>query len=160
MHWSEIAAIFLIVIGAVAFLAIPAVAALLLGALARDRWRRPEPLERVQTAYGEFIKQDGFWEGSIEWNGFELSLTPVDVGGQPNPDLLARLPQVLAKLSLWERTAREQVPAITLELRLSEIADDGSTDFVLGFSWDEGAWGETVYVEFKDGHVLNWSSVD
>ena len=126
-------------------------------------WRKREEPQTAQTPYGEFVKHSGekTWEGFVEIGDTEVQVLADDTDGQPNPELLKWLPFISEHLVRLEDTAREAVPQLSPQhfFGLVTESNEGS-DFSLGFNYSEENWGETVYVDFKDGAVTGWSSAD
>ncbi len=63
-----------------------------------------------------------------------------------------------------KRTVRISRTVLHLSERhqLSLITDtsDEGVEFILGFSYEEEAWGETVFVGFREQKVIDWFVVD
>jgi len=126
-------------------------------------WKKRKEPQTLQTPYGEFVKQDGedTWEGFVEIGDTEAQVLAGDINGQPNPELLNLLPFISENLHQLENTARGAVPELTAQHFFGLITDsNGDEHFSLGFNYEEENWGETVYVDFKDGQVTGWSSAD
>lgn len=156
MHWSEWAALVFVAIAVVplgmalfyaAFLAWGMVAAVLEGR---------KPLRTAETEFGPFVMRDRRWLGDVQAHRALLRVSVKDVGGQPNPELLARLPDILERLPQLEQVARQQIPGITERHELSSVSDslEEDVEFTLHFDYDEEAWGETVSVYFRGDQVV------
>ena len=125
-------------------------------------WKNQEQ-QRIQTSYGEFVKQNGadMWEGFIEIGDTEAQVLTNDTNGQPNPELLNWLPFISENLVQLENKARKIVPQLSVEYFFGVVTESNEgSDFSLGFNYDMENWGETVYVDFKNGAVAGWSSAD
>src|SRR5947208_13297837 len=108
MHWTEVAAIVIIVAALV-----PVVIFLFyIGAFAWGGVRYWIESRRVDLGHeyrceqGLFVRKMHGWEGETEWNGKSLKIEVRDVNGAPDLPFLGRLPDVIAKLPELERIAR------------------------------------------------------
>lgn len=160
MAWYDIgsALLLLVIAGAVAY-------GLFLGGRilwgAAEAWRDSRgPSEVAETASGRFEKLGGTWEGEVRTAQGRLHLNPADVDGKPNPEFLARVPEIVAELPRWTELAREQAD-LNAAYELESLTDGfPKADFVLGFGYYEEEWGESVYVTFAEGAVVSIMHVD
>jgi hypothetical protein len=160
MSWVVFATVLLATIAATAvvtflFRAIPVIRSLVMALFSA-----PKPAARVETALGEFVRGRDYWDGNVLVPHGEIHILATDVDDGPNPSFLDKLPEILSRLPLLEGIARGQVDSLTNKHALDQVVDDASTDLVLGFSREEDAWGETVYVSFKGNEVVKWDTVE
>ncbi|MFN3652546.1 MAG: hypothetical protein ACK47B_23460 [Armatimonadota bacterium] len=154
MHWSEWAALILLIIIAIPLLVLVVYCCVLGWGMVSAFREHRKPRQTVRTPLGEFVKSSEIWSGEVTAKGSELQVLARDVAGQPNPELLQRLPGVLQHLDELERTARQQVSDLTVLHQLASISDGAAeaVDFELGF--DDEYTCESVMVQFRAGEVV------
>lgn len=135
--------------------------------------KKPVPPDRdIETAYGVFKRGSGTWYGKVPYQGRMLDVSVNDVDDAPDAEFMAKLPERLRLLDGYETAAREY-----FQDRVENLSEEGEIpvqyefygisspsweeyDFTLEFSFDMDSWGESVYVDFKNGEPANYSSVD
>jgi hypothetical protein len=122
--------------------------------------RRRTPAPEAETSFGTFVWDGDFWNGKILLPHGTICLSVMDFDHKPRASFLDKLPEIAERLASFEHAARLKVDSITEKHTLDQIVDDVETDFLLGFSGDDGVWGEIVYVGFRNNEVVNWQSVD
>lgn len=165
MAWFDIGAyVFIAVIIAVAIVVLYQVLRVVWSGIEYGResakWRN-HPTE-AETPFGPFKRVENAWyfQGRAP-----LSISVANVDGVPDPGFVARLPEILARISYYDELAREaydfeaDLRELELEDRTYDLdglsqGDDGE-DFVLSFNVDEEGDDEigTVFVSFRDGKV-------
>ncbi len=120
----------------------------------------------VKTSAGEFTRCSGGWEAMMTLEQGLIQILVDDKEGQPDAAFIERLPSILEALPSSIETASSEV-AVTENHSFSiitdgspQIGDNAAYDFSLGFSYEEEAWGETVFVDFRGSTVVRWSAVD
>lgn len=162
MHWSEWAALVFAVVVAVPLVLLLCYFLYFAWGLTVVAWESRKPLVTVEAPSGPFVKQDDQWSGQVKVGDKELDVFTRDAEGRPSPELLNRLPAILEQLPQLEQAVPQQVDGVTNRHELSSISegDADGAEFVLGFSYEEEAWGETVFVDFQAGQVIGWTVVD
>lgn len=175
MAWYDIGAWVMLAIVAAPFLWVLFGLLRLIVGVIQDRKvpKKPIPSDRdIETEFGVFKRERGTWHGKISHFGRELNVSVVDVDDAPDAEFMAKLPERLRLLDGYEAAAREyfhdRVEALTDEDDPAPEYDfDGISspqwddyDFTLEFSFDRESWGESVYVDFKNGEPANYSTVD
>jgi hypothetical protein len=161
MHWSEWAALALLIVGVVALLALTGVILVLGYAIIASFLKTRKRLARARTSFGEMVKHDTLWCGTIRAKGVEVSLFARDRDGSPNPEWLGRLPAILVRLEQLEQTARREVNTISERHLLTSISDgyDVGVDVNLKFECEDHG-DETVSVDFREGRIVGSAVFD
>jgi hypothetical protein len=129
--------------------------------LAIHSLRPAKPFETAETALGIFTFDGGkWWSGEAQFPSQTITVSVMDAGHAPRSSFLDRLPGIVENLPALESAARKRVDRISEQYTLCEISDGPDVDFALGFSFDDDAWGETVYVSFLNDEVVGWDAVD
>ena len=152
MHWSEIAAIILIVLCAIPILLLLRMLGVILWVIVTEKLQKQKQPIKVETPLGEFTKaySNSDWEGFVQIAVDEAQIFANDINGEPDPNLLALVPSIITDLTELEAVARENVADLSKKHHFSSISSsDSEADFTLGFSYEEEAWGETVFVDFQ-----------
>jgi hypothetical protein len=123
--------------------------------------KHPEQQEQRQTTMGTFVKiGSGEWECIRDLDGTEIRIDADDIRGQPDPRLLAYLSEHWQELPALASLARNALYAISDKHHFDMICSSKVGEVCLGFSWEEDAWGETVFVDFRGTKIVTWNSVD
>lgn len=174
MHWSEWAALVLLIVCAVPVLIALGYFVFLAWGLAVAALESRKPLQTFETPFGKYVKHYSIWTTTVDLDGTDLQVMVDDTDDTPDPVFLGQLPTILEQLPQLQETARQQVSSITERHQLSTISDcsDSDADFTLGFDYEEadeheeaneheeGDLRETINVDFREGKVVDWSSCD
>jgi hypothetical protein len=124
-------------------------------------WKKAKQPPKAQTAFGEFTKEHNSWLGYTFVGDDEIRIIADDVHGEPNPEFLSLLPNIIEKTPVLEATARAADIGLFNQHYLSSIEEaNDATDFSLGFIYDEESWGETVWVYFNNDAVVGHCRMD
>ncbi len=87
----------------------------------------------------------------------EIRIEADNVRGESDPHLLDYLSAHRRELPTLARNA---LFAVSDKHKFNRIYSSASHDVCLGFTWDDGPWGETVFVRFKEGKIVTWDCAD
>ena len=129
--------------------------------------------DTITTPLGVFTKlADEYWHCDLDVNGAQIQLLASDVDGQPDPDFLARVPNIVCDLPVLEQLARNKPSSggdsLVDEHRIVGIFSPGilrlqraASDFSLQFHYLlAGRWDEVTFVYFKDNKPVSWCRLD
>lgn len=133
----------------------------------------------AETEQGKFVSRPRIdrtqWEGTVAYRGEEIGIHVRDRDGAPDPDQVARIPQVLGELAELEKVAHselvdyfayadgepddERLHAEQFSLSSVELGEKPH-DLTLHYSYDDDAWGMSIFIQFEDGKVIDVTGVD
>ena len=161
MHWTEWVMIVMLLIFAIPVLMLLwIIVTIIFGAVYKKFQKKAKP-ETIQTPFGDLIKHDQYWEGSITSDGIRLEIRMKDIYGEPNPSFLLTLPEILSGLASYELSARDNVEELNDEYHIICICDnDEQNEFCIEFESGNEDYSEVTIIYFKDGKFDNWSHMD
>jgi len=163
MHWTEIATIILLVLFAIPVLLLLRTVGWIVWTTLTERFQKQKEPSRFQTPFGEFIKTgpNSNWEGFVTIGNTETQVLANDIDGRPDPELLAFIPSIMEDMPVLDGIVRRDVPDVSEKHYFGLITSpESEADFTLGYSYEEDAWGETVFVDFRGQGVVNWYVAD
>ncbi len=107
----------------------------------------------VKTKCGEFQEEGNSWLCEYEYKNRDFTLQVSDNMGKPSASQIDLLEKTLPKLSDYESKCRGLFSSIE-DHDFSALFLDDKYDFTCVFSWGNGEWGTSFFIDFINDKVV------
>lgn len=111
--------------------------------------------KRIKTKIGEFEQEgNGAWLCYYDYDNRDLEIIVKDDNGKPSDVQINTFIKLLPKLPDYELKCRKYIADIE-DHDFDGLFFDCEYDFKLAFSWGNGEWGRSVFIDFLNDKIVN-----